>query len=789
MNKKENYHNKFSNDDLNDDEKILSEYIADNEIMFSKKGMSGGKIINKDIKIPTYRDLNSNDKIIGAGSETKTEKSKSTIKQEQESAKQLSETKTDQKSTMKEEQESTIKQKSETKTDQKSTMKEEQESTIKQLSPYERHKIEKMKAKPVVLNETGVKFMESVNSDGYLTFVSSSLSSKSSKSSQSSQSSQSSHFEDDQIGAVDGKIVTIGTNEFLKLTDTVPAKDILMESYNAGNSSIKLYQNTKSNIISQHPNYKNEINYMSTQPIKNVANTPFDTYIRFALTSNYLNKFMKPLVYRRKDLKLVTKGSECKDYINLIKLPKETAWLINHIQLYFQQVKNDLVLNENTGYYMMNVSIEDKEEGKTINVEFPVMCKHIFMTYDGRSLDEISEECSRAGICKYCGDSLVSSAIDDTTQLPPVVTDLIYKLIDLFDGDVSDQDYFIRIFNNFSKIVNKFVKTDDTNYINKASATAALYTYKIVKDALKKGLINELSTGVIMKKILENSSLIGWDINKMDELINRGIIQDTTDFINVLKNDTKIKIEGLTLNDVFKISTEDIKKLKDENKLELLRQVLNDENYQTILLNTSTKIKDLTVKNLPINVESTDYEKTESFAKIVKSWCPENVYHEFKSGTCSKCGIKENLSNVETIYKKYEKKFINNFDFKTENKFSIASKIEIVNVDSLISQNKDIQTYFMKKLDLSNKDYQDFIKSVCGIKRIIINTLEVLLGHTNKPLDKLNIEELLSLVVYVDKNGLSDTLVPSLSLVKYSVDEFITSCGNYDYEDIDSDDD
>lgn len=727
MIKKENYHNKFLNDNLNDeDERMLSEYIMDNEFMFSKKGMTGGKIINKDIKIPTYHDLTSNNKIIGAGS--------------------ISETKL-----------------------------EINKSTMKQLSPYEKHKIEKMKAKLVVLNEIGVKFMESVNTDGYITFTSSSTSSK------------SSHFDDDQIGAVDGKIVTIGTNEFLKLTDTIPAKDILMESYNAGNSSIKLYQNTKSNIISQHPNYINEINYMTTQPIKNVANTPFDTYIRFALTSNYLNKFIKPLVYRRKDLKLVTKGSECKDFINLIKLPKETAWLINHIQLYFQQVRDNLVLNENTGYYIMNVSIENND-GKTVNVEFPVMCKHIFMTYDGRSLDEISEECSRAGICKYCGDSLVSSAIDDTTQLPPVVTDLIYKLIDLFNGDVSDQDYFIKIFNNFSKIINKFVKTDDINYTDKASAAAALYAYKIVQDALKKGYINELSTNTIMKKILENSSLIGWDINKMDELINRGIIQDTTDFINVLKNDTKIRIEGLTLDDVFKMSTEDIKKLKDENKLELLRQVLNDENYQTILLNTSTEIKDLSAKDLPINVEPTDYEKTESFTKIVKTWCPENVYHDFKSGTCSKCGIKENLSNIETIYKKYEKQFINNFDFKTENKFSIASKIEIINIDSLISQNKDIQTYFMKKLNLSNKDYQDFIKSICGIKRIIINTLEILLGHTNKPLDKLKIEELLSLVVYVDKNGLSDTLVYSLSLVKYSVDEFITSCSNYDYEDIDSDD-
>lgn len=769
MNKKENYHDKFIDFDFYDDEKLLSELVEDNLKTFSElpkkftttqpiSSFQGGKIVDKDINIPTFQDLkNDKSKLIGATT--------STIKGAAKTKK------SDEKVTKAKAEDKKTKPKDESKVEPKV----EEKSAV--MSEYEKYKFDKLQAKYSVLDENGFKFMESQSTDSYIFF----------KNVSAATDVKGERFEEDQIGAIDGKVSAIGTNEFLVCDKSATSgKDLLMESYNAGNGLTRLYQNTKSNLVAQHPNYMNEINFMATAPVKNVANTPFDKYIEFALTSNYLTKFIRPLVYRRKDLKLVTKGSECKEHISLIKLPKEITWLVNHIQLYFSQVKEQLSLNNETGFYMMNVEVE--KDGKKLNIEFPVMCKHIYMTYDGRSLDEISEECSKAGVCKFCGDSLVSSGIDDTTQLPPTITDMIYKLIDVFDGDVSDQDYFIKIFNNFSKVVNTIVKTDDQNYESKASATASLYAYKIIQDAISKNIIEPSSAANVLKKISDNCSVIGWDVNKMNEIIAKGIFQDTSDFIQVLRNEVKTKISGLSLDDIFSLSIDDIKTLKTEHKLELLRQILNDERYQTILLDSIAKLKDMLQKDKRINVDATDFDKFDSFEKIVKTWCPVNIIHKFASGTCSHCGIKENFKNVDVIYKKFEKQFINDFDLKTENKFNLSSKVDVIDITKLIAECKDIQTYFMKKLDLSNKEYQDFLKAVPSVRRILLNTLEILFAHTNKPLNTLKMEEILALVIYVDKHNMSETLLPSLSLMNQSVDDLMSACDNYDYEDIDSDD-
>lgn len=773
MNKKENYHDKFIDYDFYDDEKLLSELVEDNLKTLFPTALKGGKIVEKEIKIPTYDDLQTNETIIGAVSEkVDVKKASATKKPAKDTEKKTAEKKVEKKSA---EKKSDKTEKVEKKTAEKKSDKTEK-AEEKPLSLFEQRRLERLQAHHPVFDENGFKFVMSKEDESYVIFKNTATGDKSGE-----------RFEEDQIGAIDGRVVAIGTNEFLvkvpESKDTI-ARDVLMESYSAGTKNVKWYQDTKSNAVSQHPNYLNEINYMTTQPVKGVANTPFDKYIRFALTSNSLMKFLRPLVYRRKDLKLVTKGSQCKEFTNLIRLPKETMWLVNHIQLYFAQVKDQLKLNEATGYYIMSVEVENSKEP----VEFPVMCKHIYMTYNGSSLDEISEECSKGGVCKFCGDTLVSVGIDDTTQLPSIVTDLIYRLIDLFEGDVSDQDYFIKIFNNFAKVVNKIVKTDDPNYESKSSATAALYAYKIVQDALSKNIVEQTSTNTIMKKILDNCSLVGWDTTKMNEIISKGIFQDTSDFIQVLRNVSTKKVDGLSLDDVFALSADEIKTLKTEDKLEMLRQVLNDENYQTILLDTITKIKEQHSNDTRIEVESTDFDKFDSFEKIVKTWCPEGIQHKFASGVCKHCGIKENMSNAEAVYKKYEKTFINDFDLKTENKFSMKSKVETTDITKIISEFKDIQSYFMKKLDLSNKDYQEFLAAAPSIRRILLNTLGVLFTHPNKPLEKLDMKEILALVAYVDKNNMSDTILASLSLMNQSVDDLLSACDNYDYDDYDSDD-
>ena len=208
-----------------------------------------------------------------------------------------------------------------------------------------------------------------------------------------------------------------------------------------------------------------------------------------------------------------------------------------------------------------------------------------------------------------------------------------------------------------------------------------------------------------------------------------------------------------------------------------------------ILLDSIVMIKNSISKDTRLDFELTDFDKFDMFSKIIKTWCPVNIHHKYEKGICLHCNIKENLSNIEQIYKKFEKQFINDFDLKTENKFNITSKEEIINIDKIINECKDIQNYFMKRLNLSNQEYKDFLKAAPSIRRIILNTLEVLFNHTNKPLEDLTIEELLSIVVYADKNNMSETLIPSLSLMNQTVDDLISACDNYDYSDYDSDDD
>jgi hypothetical protein len=121
--------------------------------------------------------------------------------------------------------------------------------------------------------------------------------------------------------------------------------------------------------------------------------------------------------------------SKLKRNFNVMVLPKDVIEMIRHINYYFKDIKNKLVFDDVTGFYLMDVETEDGKKTK-----LPIMCRHIFMTLSGKSLYQISKECCVNGQCKYCGDSMISFADDDSTNIPPSIAELAYRLIECSDS-------------------------------------------------------------------------------------------------------------------------------------------------------------------------------------------------------------------------------------------------------------------------------------------------------------------------------------------------------------------
>ena len=454
---------------------------------------------------------------------------------------------------------------------------------------------------------------------------------------------------------------------------------------------------------------------------------------------------------------------------NIIKLPKYLINIINHINYYFKDIKDELKLNEKTGFY--NIIYE--------NNEYPLMCKHIYLTLIGKSQYEISTLCCVNSQCKYCGDSMVDYYYDDEDDIPSSIANLVYKLIDLTNSS-DDDGVFRTIFIKCTGVVTKFVNKNDKNYDDKASAIVSIYIYKILREAIKQNKIMESSKQVnsLIKLITDYCIAVEWDDQKIESLLNNdNLFSDISNVFEILFQPEKKEIIDDNMETIFeKYSDSELKTLKQKNELfqfnnTLLDLILDDVDFKFIF-NLIQAIEVLsTVINETETIFNNENYTQELFEKLIKTYCPENFIHNWTNNKCEYCGVHSDFKKVDKIYEEYKNKFNSNFVLSSANKLTKFKTVEIHKDDIIKKINSvkenEIRDYIIKRLNISENEYntinQRMFEVVPYMQSYILNKLSL----PKNILNDFSKEEILRLYIFIDKNCADDSTLNMFEIFKY----------------------
>ena len=357
---------------------------------------------------------------------------------------------------------------------------------------------------------------------------------------------------------------------------------------------------------------------------------------------------------------------EIKPKIKIVQVPRDLQNKFNRVYKYFDELKNVLTYDEETGFYVY------KQDG----VSLPVICIHEYMILNGCSLSEVSIKCYLDGMCKYCGAEMNAYHQSAKQELPVKCYDLIYKFMDCLNENV---DQSLMMFGIFDVLYNSVKKNVDSanpnNYDESVVAFSALYLYAMYM--ITKHVINYSPTKI--NKFIDSAkkywSDIGWNQKNIDQTLESQMfdeLRNNNNGVNLLKQ--FIFHNEIPFLDVLPLSvmfdTMINPKEKEENKLKadtMIRKLYLDnkihdfnKKFFDMLMKTWTVI---TTKPIIEKYPKQDFEtiinsiQTKKldrgqrfFNECCKKWCPVNIEHEWKNEQCIHCHIKKDMSNQKEIY-------------------------------------------------------------------------------------------------------------------------------------------
>ena len=565
----------------------------------------------------------------------------------------------------------------------------------------------------------------------------------------------------------DGNVIK--TTKYNIVEDSTKS-DVYSQYYNYKNQlhSTMIYDTSKAELSKNYYDKFKFINYYIQSPCKNVIKDCFNCFSSFVPLLAYLEEHLKTDNFKgNSDAIENSFKSKLKMIYTILKLPRELIQVINNIDYYFNEIKDQLTLNDETGFY------EFKYESKAI----PVICKHVYMLLSGENLYRISEECSNKNVCKYCGDNLQSNTFDDAVILPSKVAELTYKLLEIYDCSVDEQNNnYLYLYNVITSLISKYVQTNDSTFDDKAIGITALYCYYIIKTSPpKKNYTNFLS------EIARLCAVLKWDIPKIESLIKSGMFSDSANVINILTGISTFTKSDI--DDVFKLSPAELQKLQKENKMydfNILYDRLNIDKIKILKIVNVIKIKLELVK---ISFNHSSFDTINIFNEYIKNSCIDlnGLPHKFEKNICKCCGIKSDFSNVNDIYQKYNEKFNTTYLISNESNFKMPKFEKSFNFEEL--KKRDVKksiNQIKTKLQINDLEFNKILRGLDKEHENIINAIKTRLYIDDDI--TLNNDEILNVIAAIDDDDIYEMLtmcepyvdiivMPKIKGIDYDEDE------------------
>ena len=352
--------------------------------------------------------------------------------------------------------------------------------------------------------------------------------------------------------------------------------------------------------------YENE---PSKHLVAKLVHTPLSTNYPYILIKNYFDTASFDFARMFNDMNIAEEcysidecrkathkySGECAtDKYIVYKIPNDFAKKLSRITYYWNEVKDKLVLDPDTGYYCYLVykksivndepqssspitastsspttssstsspdSLRSRDEsqsplptssqspsvtvsqahagtvagGKAGDVLIPIICKHQAMILDGVPIGKIAMECYVDGVCKYCGQEVIAYNDGSDFVLPPAATSLIISFADVFRHKYSTENIIYDV-NDY--IVKKLQRMGVSEY---STDDCVVWTCLIIIKAARQGMaqlnIFETKMKKLIDKLSKQLSVSGKTQEDVNEILASESLSDIDVLINTLKND------------------------------------------------------------------------------------------------------------------------------------------------------------------------------------------------------------------------------------------------------------
>lgn len=395
-----------------------------------------------------------------------------------------------------------------------------------------------------------------------------------------------------------------------------------------------------------------------------------------------------------------------------LKYDRELVELMRNPIKNIDKLRRKLKLNPDTGYYSFD--------------GIPYICKHEFMSYEGKSLRSILIECADEDyMCKFCGEELAFTVDEETIDFDAIQYRLIYLLVESLDLISYEEFIIYLIVHAIHNSIEALELESSDDYVEKVDAFTATYIYKL-HEHLRKEL-----------KFKANSSLIsfikhiwlkaGWNDDIVKQLISneerfKHFIHTVNIIVSFKRDDVRddswsiaklfLSTDG-PLQTMYSKDKSSLGKLVDMMFLQLNNSPIKD--YKEILKQTTYQL----IKPVYEMTKSGSGAEKAFFMMWWREICPEAITHEMKNGVCKRCGISE--KNIVSVYEKYQFKIhqLLHPESKNEFKFTMKTRAEVINAIKKQSDAKPkdiniIDSVFSKHID----ELIELLESFIGIGRI-----------------------------------------------------------------------